>query len=143
MSNITRFNRVPTLLGHSIWDDFISDFFTEPTELVRRSTEGYPVTDIYKDDDGNSVIECALAGFSKDDIAIEVKDAHITITADGGSDASAAQSRRIARRSFTRTYVDHSGKLDLTQTTANFENGLLRVTVPPTPEAQPKMITIS
>jgi len=141
MSNITRFNtRVPSLLGRSVWDDLFTNFFSEPDALVRRSTEGYPVTDIYRDDDGNSVIECALAGFSKDQLTVEVKDGSLTITAGGGTKED--DERRIACRSFTRTYVDHSGKLDLTQASANFENGLLRVTVPPTPEAQATTIAI-
>jgi len=143
MSNITHYNRIPSLLGRGVWDDIFTSFFNEPsTDLVRRSTEGYPVTDIYRDESGNSIIECALAGFTKEDIAIEVKDGRITISANGGTEEATA-SRRIARRSFTRTYVDHGGKLDLTQTSANFENGLLQVVIPPTPEAQPTMITIS
>jgi len=142
MSNITRYRAgFPSLLGRSVLDDLFTNFFSEPDALVRRSTEGYPVTDIYRDDDGNSVIECALAGFTKDQLTVEVKDGSLTIVADGGTEEDGE--RRIARRAFTRTYVDHSGKLDLTQAAANFENGLLRVTVPPTPEAQPTTITIA
>ena len=141
MSNITRYKvGVPSLLGRSVWDDLFSTIFTEPDALVRRSTEGYPVTDIYRDDSGNSVIECALAGFSKDQLAIEAKDGRITITAGGGNDDET--NRRIARRSFSRTYVDHSGTLDLSAAQATFDNGLLRVIVPPSPEAQPTTISI-
>ena len=140
MSNITRY-KVPSLLGRSVWDDVFTTMFNQPEILVKRSTEGYPVSDIFTDDDGNSIIECALAGFSKDQLSIEAKDGRITITADGGSED--ASTRRIARRAFTRTYVDHSGKLDLSKASANFENGLLRVTVPPVPEAQATTIVIS
>ena len=140
MSNITRYNIIPSLLGRGVWDDLFTTFFNEPDVLVRRSTEGYPVSDIFTDDSGNSVIECALAGFSKDQLSIEAKDGRITIIADGGTDAD--DGRRIARRSFNRTYVDHSGKLDLSNAQASFENGLLRVTVPPTPEASATTIKI-
>lgn len=142
MSNITRYNtRFPSLLGRTVWDDLFTTIFNEPDALIRRSTEGYPVTDIYRDEEGNSVIECALAGFTKDQLVIEAKDGRITISADGGTEDEGG--RRIARRSFERSFVDHSGKLDLSQASANFENGLLRVTVPSTPEAQPTTITIS
>lgn len=143
MSNITLYNRnrFPSLLGRSVWDDVFTNMFSDSHSLVKRSTEGYPVTDIYRDDDGNSVIECALAGFTKDQLSIEVKDGSLTITADGGTEENGG--RRIARRSFSRTYVDHSGNLDLTKAKADFENGLLRVTVPPAPQAQPTVITIS
>ena len=141
MNSLTRYNNTtPSLLGRSVFDSLFDSFFSDPNSWVRRSTEGYPLTDIYRDESGNSVIECALAGFSKDQLSVEVKDGSLTITA--GGDADEEGGRRIARRSFTRTYVDHSGKLDLTQATADFKNGLLRVTVPPTPEAQPTTITI-
>lgn len=139
MSNLTKFYGVPSLLGRSVWDDMFTKL--EPNNLVRRSTDGYPVTDLYLDDDGNSVIECALAGFNKDQLTIEVKEGRITINAEqGGEDSETA--RRIARRSFTKSFVDHSNKLDLEKAKASFENGLLRITVPPVPEAQSTIIAI-
>ena len=141
MSNITRYsNPFPSLLGRTVWDDLFTTIFNEPDALIRRSTEGYPVTDIYRDEEGNSVIECALAGFTKDQLSIEAKDGRITISANGGSEEEGG--RRIARRSFEKSFVDHSGKLDLAQASARFENGLLRVTVPSTPDAKPTTITI-
>ena len=140
MSNLTKFYGVPSLLGRSVWDDLFTKL--EPNSLVRRSTDGYPVTDLYRDDDGNSVIECALAGFDKDQLTIEVKEGRITINADQGGDDSEEATRRIARRSFTRSFVDHSNKLDLETAKASFENGLLRITVPPVPEVQSTIIAI-
>ena len=141
MSNLTKFYGVPSLLGRSVWDDLFTKL-EEPNSLVRRSTDGYPVTDLYRDDDGNSVIECALAGFDKDQLTIEVKEGRITINADQGGDDSEEATRRIARRSFTRSFVDHSNKLDLEKAKASFENGLLRITVPPVPEVQSTIIAI-
>ena len=138
-NNISVYNRRPSLLGRNVWEELFNNVFNDPS-LVRRSTEGYPVTDIYRDQEGNSVIECALAGFSKDQLAIEVKDGRITITANSGEEEG--DNRRIARRAFTRTYVDHSGKLDLANSEASFENGLLRITVPQVSEAQARVITI-
>ena len=139
MSNLTKFYGVPSLLGRSVWDDMFTKL--EPNNLVRRSTDGYPVTDLYLDDDGNSVIECALAGFNKDQLTIEVKEGRITINAEqGGEDSETA--RRIARRSFTKSFVDHSNKLDLEKAKASCETGLLRITVPPVPEAQSTIIAI-
>jgi len=140
MSNLTKFYGVPSLLGRSVWDDLFTKL--EPNSLVRRSTDGYPVTDLYRDDDGNSVIECALAGFDKDQLTIEVKEGRITINADQGGEDSEEATRRIARRSFTRSFVDHSNKLDLEKAKASFENGLLRITVPPVPEVQSTIIAI-
>jgi HSP20 family molecular chaperone IbpA len=140
MSNLTKFYGVPSLLGRSVWDDLFTKL--EPNSLVRRSTDGYPVTDLYRDDEGNSVIECALAGFDKGQLTIEVKEGRITINADQGGDDSDETTRRIAQRSFTRSFVDHSNKLDLEKAKASFENGLLRITVPPVPEEQSTIIAI-
>lgn len=139
MSNISVYRR-PSLLGRNVWDELFNDVFSDP-KLFRRSTEGYPLTDIYRDEAGNSVIECALAGFTKEQLSIEVKEGRITITASSGDEET--DQRRIARRAFTRSYVDHSGKLDLASAEATFENGLLRVTVPQVPDVQPKTISIS
>ena len=87
MSNITRYTQgIPSLLGRSVWDDFFAAASNDPEILVRRSTEGYPVTDLYLDEDQNSIIECALAGFTKDQLSIESKEGRITITADGGGE---------------------------------------------------------
>ena len=143
MSNITKFYNMPNLLGHTVWDEVFANFFNEneTTNLIRRSTDGYPVTDLYRDEEGNSVIECALAGFNKDQLSIEVKEGKITIIANQGNDAD-ENSRRIARRSFTRTFVDHSNKLDLENAKATFKDGLLQITVPQTPEIQSTIIKI-
>ena len=143
MSNITKFYNMPSLLGRSVWDDVFDNFFNEneTTNLIRRSTDGYPVTDLYRDEDGNSIIECALAGFQRNQLSIEVKKGKITIIADQGNEAD-ENTRRIARRSFTRTFVDHSNKLDLESAKATFKDGLLQITVPPTPEIQSTIIKI-
>jgi HSP20 family molecular chaperone IbpA len=143
MSNITKFYKRPSLLGRSVWDDVFDNFFNEheAPNLIRRSTDGYPVTDLYRDEEGNSIIECALAGFNKNQLSIEVKEGKITIIADQGSETG-ENSRRIARRSFTRTFVDHSNKLDLENAKATFKDGLLQITVPPTPEVKSTIIKI-
>lgn len=143
-NSISIFNngRLPNLIGRTVWDDIFNTVFNEPEALVRRSTEGYPVSDIYRDDDNNQVIEVALAGFKREDLSIDVKDGHITVSATAADAESKSKPRRIARRSFQKTFVDHSSKLDLTSSQAVFEDGLLRITVPPVKEAKPLAIEI-
>ena len=50
--------------------------------------------------------------------------------------------RRIARRSFSKTYVNYDSNLDLTQLEATFEDGLLTITIPVKPEIKPLQIDI-
>tara|TARA_R100000808_G_C2074865_1_gene100947 strand:+ start:152 stop:511 length:360 start_codon:yes stop_codon:yes gene_type:complete len=113
-------------------------------QLMQKTTQGYPVADIYREDNGDTVMEFALAGFSKDDLAIEIKPENksITVSANHSTEDSRINSRRIARRSFTKTYVNYDNNLDLDATRAEFENGLLRLVVPQRPEAKPLRVEI-
>jgi len=138
-------SRRPGLLGRTVFDDVLDGFFNDSfPNLLRQSTQGYPVADIYRTEDGDTVMEFALAGFSKEDLAVEVKPdkRSVTVRAKAGSDDEDGSSRRIARRSFEKTYVNYDNNLDLAAVSAEFENGLLRVVVPPRPEAQPVEVEI-
>lgn len=123
--------RTPALLGRTAIDQMFDAFFTNPTSMIKSSTDGYPLTDLYKDNNGNQIIEMALAGFNKEDINIEIKENTITIAYQGkpwkGEDKFP---RKIARRSFSRKFVDFDNQLNLAKSAATFENGLLKVTIP-------------
>ncbi len=126
----------PSLMGKTIFDEF---FRHDAENLVTKSTTGFPVTDIYKDDDGNSIIEMALAGYTKDDISIETENNKVSIGSEG---TESTKGRRIARRSFRKTFVNYDNLLDLAGLSATFEHGLLRLTIPTKAEAAKRIITI-
>ena len=109
---------------------------------MRASTQGYPVADIYRDDDGATVIEFALAGFKKKELSIDIQPDKRSITVTGHVDETNEKRQRIARRNFTRTYVNYDDNLDLSDAKASFENGLLTVRVPQRPEVKPLSIEI-
>jgi len=151
MSNITRYRPVfattrPSLLGNSVFDTIFNDFFGDDqfANHLTQSTKGYPVADIYTNDNGATVMEFALAGFSRSELSIDVQPERrsITVSAQSSDEGEAQNSRRIARRSFTKTYVNYDDNLDLNLAEARFENGLLTVTVPARPEIQPLNIEI-
>ncbi len=133
----------PGLLGRSVFDDIFDSMLDIPT-LVQRTTQGYPVADIYRDDNDNTVLEFALAGFSKNDLSVEVKPEKntITVSAEAAGEDEEKRSRRIARRSFSKTYVNYDNNLDLNSTTAEYENGLLRLVVSRRAEAKPLTVKI-
>jgi HSP20 family protein len=134
----------PSLLGRNVFDDVFDNFFTDFPRYLKQSTQGYPVVDIYRGDDGNTVMEFALAGFTRNELTIDVQPdkRSITVAADSGLEGGEESSRRIARRSFKKTYVNYDDNLDLSKISAKFENGLLSITVPQRPEAQPVSIEI-
>ena len=133
----------PSLLGRRVFDDIFDTMLDFP-QLMQRTTQGYPVADIYREEDGDTVMEFALAGFSKDDLSIEIKPEKNSITVSANNEGITAheRQRRVARRSFSKTYVNYDNNLDLASTTAEFENGLLRLLVPRREETKPLTIAI-
>ena len=133
----------PSLLGRNVFEDIFDSMLDFP-QLMQKTTQGYPVADIYREDNGDTVMEFALAGFSKDNLAIEIKPekSSITVSATADEDQRPRGRHRVARRSFTKTYINYDNNLNLNGTTAEFENGLLRLVVPTRPEAQPLRVEI-
>ncbi len=108
MSNITTFrhpivNMRPGLLGRSVFDDVFDGFFNDSfPRMLKQTTQGYPVADIYRNDEGHTVMEFALAGFSRDELSIDIQPdkRSITVRAQSKVDDGVEPNRRIARRSF-------------------------------------------
>jgi len=134
----------PSLLGRSVVDDFFGAFLHDMPTAVRQSTSGYPVADIFRNEDGSTSMQFALAGFAREEISVEVKPEKrsITISGEAGDNVDGETTRRIAKRAFTKTYVNYDNSLDLSNATAEYENGLLTVCVPTRPEAESVRIKI-
>ena len=143
---MTRFalTHVPALLGNGAIDRLFEEFFQNPEPYVKQTTNGYPITDIYKEEDGSQVIEMALAGFSKEDILINTEANKITISAEGSKlkGQLVENRRRIAKRAFKKSFVDYHNTLDFGNSNATFENGLLRIKIPLREEVKPRQISI-
>ena len=135
----------PGLLGSRVFDDVFDSVFLDFPRHLKQSTQGYPVADIYNDDNGSTVLEFALAGFGKDELSVDIRPdkRSITVSANSNIDENNNGSRRIARRNFTKTYVNYDNNLDLAETQASFENGLLTITVPPRAETQAVSVSIA
>ena len=140
MNAITTYR--PGLLGHKVINEVFDNFFNDFPTHLKASTQGYPVADIYRDDDGSTVLEFALAGFKKKELAIDIQPGKRTITIVGKANEENLKRQRIARRNFTRTYVNYDDNLDLSGAKASFNDGLLTVRVPQRPEAKPVSIDI-
>ena len=92
-------------MGLSVGFDSIFDRFFN-MDTTRDS--GYPPYNIRKDNELQYSIEIALAGFSKDDIEVEVTDGQLVIRSkENEKDEDKSESfvhKGIARRSFNRTF---------------------------------------
>jgi molecular chaperone IbpA len=105
---------------------------------------GYPPYNIRKVDEYNYIIEIALAGFSEDDIEVEVSDGTLTVRSKESKDTAEQQyvHRGIAKRIFSKAWTLSD---DMVVKSAEFTNGLLNISlekiVPE--EKKPRIIPIS
>ena len=100
-----------------------------PEALQESFRTGFPKGESYTDKGGNKILELAMAGYSKDQLSLEVDDNMLTITAEKCEDGSDGN-RVLARRAFKRTFYlgDH---WDLPSSEVVYKDGLLKVVVPP------------
>ena len=142
MNAITTYR--PGRLGHKVIYEVFDSFFSDFPNHLKASTQGYPVADIYHDENGSTILEFALAGFKREELEVNVEPdkKSITVSASTLSD-NEESNRRIARRNFKKTYVNYDNNLDLSGASASFENGLLTVTVPRRPDLDPLVIKIN
>lgn len=90
-------------------------------------TKGFPKGDIYREN-GNIVIELALAGYSKDQLSVKIVGDTLTVSAvkDEGQESRASSLKRSA---FTKTFSDFGKKWDLQNADVSYKDGLLRIVV--------------
>jgi len=143
MTTLTTYR--PSLLGRSVFDDIFDSMLDIPS-LMNRTTQGYPVADIYKDKAGTTIMEFALAGFEKENLHVNIipdkREIHISADSHGDEESDNFKARRIARRAFHKTFVNYDSNLDLTSAEASYENGLLKINIPAKPEAKALSVKI-
>ena len=132
------------MMGFSVGFDSIFDRFFD-MDLTRDS--GYPPYNIRKDSELTYSIEVALAGFSKDDIEVEVTDGNLTIRSipeDRNAVDKADESfvhKGIAKRSFLRSFTLSD---DIIVKGADLKDGMLIVDLEKVipDEKKPRLIKI-
>ena len=108
----------------------------------QQTSTGFPPYNIRKDGDLNHVIEMALAGFSKDDIEVEVAQGVLTIRSmKENTDDDSNVYRGISYRKFNRKFTLAD---DIVVNNAKLENGLLTISLEQIipEEKKPKLIKI-
>lgn len=102
----------------------------------------YPPYNIVKEDDENYTIELAVAGLSKEDLKIELKENKLFIEHEPKEDDRSYYHKGISNRGFKRMFHLHR---DIVVESADIENGILTVNlkleVPE--ERKPRMIEIN
>ena len=88
------------------------------------SSTGFPPYNIRKEGDYHYVIEMALAGFSKEDIEVEVADGTLSVRSDKKDDVADNLYRGISFRKFNRKFTLSD---DIVVNDATLDNGMLTI----------------
>ena len=129
------------MMGFSVGFDSVFDRFFD-MDLTRDS--GYPPYNIRKINEAQYVIEIALAGFSKEDIEVEVTEGNLAIRSKEEKETDEDESfvhKGIAKRSFMRTF---SLSDDIIVKGADLKDGMLIVELEKVipDEKKPRLIQI-
>ena len=132
------------MMGFTIGFDSLFDRLFDMD--TTREPQGYPPYNIRKVNDLQYGIELARAGFSKDDIEVEVTDGQLSIRSKEEKkeeeDSSYFVHKGIAKRSFSRTYTLSD---DIIVKGADLKDGMLTVNLEKVipDEKKPRLIQIS
>lgn len=121
------------------WRDWPDRFTAEPARTMLR-----PAMDLIEDEH-NYTARIDLPGMTPDDVHVEIDNNTLTISGEMGDTIEREGDRYhyrercygTFRRSISLPNTVDAGKID-----ATFENGVLVITIPKLPEAQPKQIEI-
>ena len=118
-----------SLRPFSVGFDSIFEEFDRMLESTERYNSNYPPYNIHKTNDNDYKIEVALAGYSKDDIELELKDSTLTIRNKTkekviNDESNGVIHKGISTRQFERSFTISE---DIKVKNAELKNGLLNV----------------
>lgn len=94
---------VTTLFPRSTFVGF-DHLFNELEHVARHAKDNYPPHNVIKTGESDYLIELAVAGFSRDELAVEVKDRTLTINGEHVSKGREYIHRGISTKKFKRTF---------------------------------------
>ncbi len=146
MSNLTRWEPMNDMVTlRDAMDRLFDEAFTRPWGLMGNGHGvGMPAVDMYQTDD-DVVVKTAIPGIKPEDVQISVTGDTLTIKGElkekNDNKQKAYQIREQRWGTFERTLsLPTDVKAD--KATADFENGVLTITLPKAEEVKPKTITV-
>ena len=144
MSNLTRWEPVREMMTlREAMDRLFDDAFTRPINL-RDGGWSAPAIDMYQTDD-EVVVRAALPGFKADEVQINVTGDVLTLRGEiKQQEEQKERSWHIREHrwgSFERS-VSLPTEVTADQAVADFENGILTITLPKAEEVKPKTISV-
>ena len=144
MSNLTRWEPVREMMSlREAMDRLFDDAFTRPLSI--RDGWSAPEIDMYQTDD-EIVVKAMLPGMKSDDVQINVTGDVLTLQ---GETKQEEETKDKAWHIRERRYGRFERSIPLPtaviadQAKAEFENGILSITLPKAEEVKPKTITVN
>lgn len=145
----------PTIFGRSAWNDLVGDFVGDFDKFFGRD-QIVPCDVIqHQDDQGNIVsteIQYALAGYTKDNVTIEVNGDRLCLTVDKTDKTEttedapkSSKSRQYLHKGISHRRIEAAYNLngyEKDKIEASFENGILSVKLPVNKNSEVKRIEI-
>jgi len=147
MNNLTRWEPVrETMTLRDAMDRLFDDAFTRPFSLMRDGGANWssPAIDMYQTDN-EVVVKAAVPGFKADEVQINVTGDVLTIKGESKHEEEKKdrswQIREHRWGAFERSITLPTGVIS-DRATADFENGILTITLPKSEKVKPKTITV-
>jgi HSP20 family protein len=143
MSNLIRWEPAREMMTlREAMDRLFDDAFTRPLAMGRETS--VPAIDMYQTDD-EVVVKAAIPGFKADDVQINVTGEVLSIRGElrqeNESKEKAWQIREQRWGAFERSVVLPT-QVVADKARAEFEDGMLTITLPKAEESRPKTITV-
>lgn len=129
-------------------DRFLSNIFGDDT-FTRPLQPGLatPTSDVYVDENNeNMVVEAHLPGYTEDDVEVNIEDGALNIRADKSEkDTGEEKGRRYIVRESAASFYRRIGlpkNVETDNISAEFDDGVLKVTVPMQELPKPKKVNI-
>ncbi|HEY5592847.1 MAG TPA: Hsp20/alpha crystallin family protein [Paludibacter sp.] len=137
MSLVRFSNQVP-----SLFDRFIEgDLFDWSNRNYSLTNTTLPSVNIKKNNDA-FVVDVAAPGFDKNDLKLELNNDLLTISSEKKVETETKEGEQFTKREFSYQSFSRSFTLpniaDAEGIVANYENGILRVSIPKKEEAKPR-----
>ena len=131
----------PAITAANLFESFFNDPFFSlsfddvPSKVVNSiCSSAYPKSDIYKTEDGAMHIECALAGYTEDEIQCDYSNNYITVTL--------KKEKPVEKRNYLQGGIKYSHEaskisfyvdpayFDVDNATADLKNGIFSIIIP-------------
>lgn len=126
--------------------DRLNSLFNEPAFSTSQTGLTSPAADVYVDEDKNNLmVEAHLPGYSEDDIEVNIDEGALVINAEKEDKHEDEKKRQYIVRESSSSYYRRIGlpkNVDSEKVNAEFDNGILKVTVPFKDSPKPKSVKI-